>query len=233
MTAAARRGDGTRLQPGRATSEDGAMINYRAALLVLAAVALSACAAPSAASVPPGCDLSAAPPRWSQPTKEPRLTRVTVYRIESADPGAGRTVLDQPFAPAITRLAAPDDWTARLAESLSAKTGDKIQTEPARLKDGGYGLSVGGQDDPDITETLSYEGVEAVSADFSVDCERTVSGTFTSWTTVSFGGVTCAAADEPAEPLGRLARRYCPRTPAPLPSTIDDAIPFDGVPTAY
>lgn len=204
------------------------MITLKSALLVLAAMTSPACAAPgspapqaSSASVAPGCDLSGTRVRWSAPTRAPRLLRVTLFQdVREEDPAThtGVDLLNEPFTPAIGQVAAPDDWTARLATSLSAQTGDKIQSGVARAKDGEYGTLMGHQDDPGIPEILLYHGVETVAAGFTVDCGRTVSGTFTSWTAAEFGGVTCGQAEEPTEPLARLARRHCPRTPAPQAS---------------
>jgi hypothetical protein len=209
------------------------VINLKSALVVMAAMASASCAAPGSraplapqtsaapASVAPGCDLSGTRVRWSAPTREPRLIRVTLFQdVREEDPAThtGVDLLDEPFTPAIGQVAAPDDWTARLAASLSAQTGDKIQSGVARAKDGRFGTLMGHQDDPGIPEILLYHGVETVSAGFTVDCGRTVSGTFTSWTSAEFGGVTCGQVEEPAEPLARLARRHCPRTPAPQAS---------------
>lgn len=214
-----------------------------AALVVLAAVASAACAAPDSnppiagqpssapAGVPPGCDLSGTRVHWSKPTTQPRLTRVTLFRdgSEATTSPIGTEIFAEPFTPSIAHVAAPDDWTARLAKSLGAKTGAKIQTGPARVPDATFGL-MSNRDDPSIPESLLYEAVEVVSAGFTVDCDQqAVSGTFTSWTSANVGGVTCGELEEPAEPVGRLARRYCPRTPAPRPSTVD-AVPFDTVP---
>ncbi|MEV6597573.1 hypothetical protein AB0M36_11985 [Actinoplanes sp. NPDC051346] len=175
------------------------------------------------ATVPPGCDLSGARVEWSGHTTQPTLTRVYL------DSGKGvsetsTVVLDEPFTPAVTGVAAPADWLPRLARSLSAETGDEIHVESPVQKDGRIGF--GGQvDDPTIRETLSYQGVQAVSADFSVSCEQPVRGTLTAWTSMSVGGVTCSQIEPPAEELGRLARRYCPRTPTPGPPS--EAVPFD------
>lgn len=221
------------------------MINRKAAgvaLVVLTAVTAAACAAPGAnppipgrpsatpTSVAPGCDLSGTRVRWSKPTRQPRLTRVTLFRITPEDRAGltGAEVFAEPFTPSIAQVAAPDDWIARLAGSLSAETGGKVGTGPARVPDSTFGL-VGNPDDASIRETLLYEGAEVVSAGFAVDCDGTVSGTFTSWTATSVGSVTCGQLEEPAEPMGRLARRHCPRTPAPGQSPIDTA-PFDTVP---
>lgn len=221
---------------------DDAMINRKVAgvaLVILTAAASAACAAsganppisgrPSATptSVAPGCDLSGARVRWSTPTRQPRLTRVTLFRISPEDRAGltGTEVFAEPFTPSIAQIAAPDDWIARLAESLSAETGDKVGTGPARMPDSTFGL-VGNPDDGSIRETLLYEGAEVVSAGFAVDCDGAVSGTFTSWTATSGGGVTCGQLEEPTEPMGRLARRYCPRTPAPGQSPIDTVPPL-------
>ena len=221
------------------------MINRKVtgmALVLLTAVTSAACAAPGSGpptagppsatptSVALGCDLSGTRVRWSKPTRQQRLTRVTLFRIVREDPAShtGAEVFAEPFTPSIAQVAAPEDWTARLAESLSAETGGKVQAGPARVPDSTYGL-VGNRDDDSIPETLLYEGAEVVSAGFSVDCDGPVSGTFTSWTATSVGSVTCGQLEEPSEPMGRLARRYCPRTPAPRQSPID-AAPFDTVP---
>jgi hypothetical protein len=221
------------------------MINRKGAgvaLVVLTAATSAACAAPGSnppfsgrpsstpTSVAPGCDLSGTRVHWAKPTRQPRLTRVTLFRIVPGDPDShtGDEVFAEPFTPSIAQVAAPDDWTARLAESLSAETGDTVRTGPARVPDSNFAL-LGNRDDDSIPETLLYEGVEVVSAGFSVDCDGTVSGIFTSWIATSVGGVTCGQFEEPAEPVGRLARRYCPRTPAPRQSSID-AAPFDTVP---
>ena len=72
-------------------------------------------AAPPA--VPGGCDITATSLRWDgEPVGGERLTRVTFYRTadERATPGAGQSVLDEPFTTAVTELSAPADWTARL-----------------------------------------------------------------------------------------------------------------------
>src|SRR5690349_16212737 len=124
------------------------------ALVVLTAVASAACAAPGSSppdserpsstpiSVAPGCDLSGTRVRWSKPTTQPRLTRVTLFRDVDVDTSSpiGEEVFAEPFTPTIAQISAPDDWTARLAKSLSAKTGDKIQTGPARVPDSNFGL---------------------------------------------------------------------------------------------
>jgi hypothetical protein len=201
------------------------MIDHRAAAALLTTLSLAACAAPgtSPAVVPSGCD--AAEVRWSAPATQPRLTRVTLYR----DDGdlTGRVVLDEPFAPSITGVTAPAGWTSMLATSLGAETGMKIQTGRAELPDGGFGAFMEGPDDPGIPQTLLYEGVVSVSAEFTVACTPPVPGTFTSWTEVSVGALPCGRSVPPADPLGRLARAHCPATPAPRPSGHDDAIPFD------
>jgi hypothetical protein len=208
------------------------------ALAVLTAVASAACAAPGSSpsvpgrpsalptSVAPGCDLSGTRVHWSKPSRQPRLTRVTLFRTEDPDGRTGKEILAEPFTSSIAHVAAPDDWPARLAESLSAETGDKIQAGLATFPDRSFGL-MGTADDRSIPEILLYEAVEEVSAGFSVDCDRTtVSGVFTAWTSTSSGGVTCGQRELPAEPEGRLARRHCPRTPSPHQSSIDE-VPFD------
>lgn len=209
------------------------------ALVVLTAGVSAACAgpgsspailgqpSPSPTTVAPGCDLSGTRVRWSEPTKQPRLTRVTLFRIVPDDPAShtGQDVLDEPFTPSITQVVAPASWTALLAKSLSVKTGSTIQARPPSIKDGSYGFPMPQQNDASIPEKLLYQGVETVSANFSVDCDRTVSGTFTSWTSTNIGAVTCSHVTAPTEPLDDLARHYCRRTPSPHQSS-NDAVPF-------
>jgi hypothetical protein len=193
---------------------------------VVLMAAAAGCASPATTPatgptiVPPGCEPAATNLRWEKPAEQPRLTRVTLYRAisEKATPGAGQDLLNEPFTTAVTQVTAPASWIDRLAESLRAETGGDIHTGTAKLKDGGYSYTTGGLDDLSIPETLTYEGVQAVSVRFTVDCTIPVSGTFSAWTSMSLGGVTCGSALEPEEALGRLARRYCPRIPSPPPS---------------
>ncbi|GAA2650777.1 hypothetical protein [Paractinoplanes durhamensis] len=217
------------------------MINSRparVAAIVLATTATTACANPATpaqqppsapATVPAGCSPTDANVQWSKPTTESRLTAVSLFRTKD-DFGSGEEVLHEPFTPAVTQLAAPPEWIPQLAKSLSAKTGKKVQDSPARAADGGYSLISGSQDDPSITESLFYTGAELISATFTIACTPAVTGTFTSWTSAGVGGVTCAQFEPPAEPLGRLARRFCPRTPTAAPPS-EDAIPFVPDPT--
>ncbi|TWG12911.1 hypothetical protein FHX34_105779 [Actinoplanes teichomyceticus] len=193
-----------------------------ATLATLAAVAAAGCAAAGtagAAAVPAGCDPSGATVHWSTPVRQPRLTRVDLFASDAG--GTGTVVLDEPITASVAGVTAPDGWVAALAASLSTATGSTVRTGPVRLPDGGYSMLGGAQDDPSIPESLLYQGVETITADFTVDCAPPVTGTFTSWTTTGLGTVACAQADEPAEPLGRLARRHCPRTPAPHPPALD------------
>lgn len=81
------------------------------------------------------------------------------------------------------------------------------------MKAGAFATISGGRRDPSIPETLLYVGAEAVSATFAVYCAPPARGTLTAWTSMSYGGVTCGEIEAPAEPLGRLARQYCPRIP--------------------
>jgi hypothetical protein len=214
------------------------------AVAVLAAGATTGCTTPASGPslrsdpalsptvVAPDCRLPGARVGWSKLTRQPRLTRVTLFRIVPTDASThtGDDVFDTPFTPTITHVAAPAGWAAQLATSLSAETGGKVQAGTAHPAAGAFGVLTGGQDDAGIPETLLYEGVETVAATFSVDCERPVTGVFTSWTTTSRGGVTCGRAEPPADPLGRLARRYCPRTPSPDRSSSDPgpALTFPG-----
>ncbi|MEU4563102.1 hypothetical protein AB0F72_32365 [Actinoplanes sp. NPDC023936] len=207
------------------------MISRMLAALLVAALP-AACAAPGASpapdvAVPAGCTVSGV--RWSEPAFASRLTRVTVFGESTTVSPTGRTVLDEPFTSSITRLTAPDDWATALATSLSAASGRTVSSGPAVTEDGGYSLPGGSQDDPTIPEMLFYQGVQTVTADFGVDCGATpVSGTFAAWTDLTVGGVTCGGVEEPAEELGRQARRHCPRTPAPGRSAaVPDAVPFD------
>ncbi|GGQ62845.1 hypothetical protein [Couchioplanes azureus] len=190
----------------------------RAALVTLA---LAGCAGPDAPApartVPPGCDAAASRVEWSGYTKQPKLTSVRLYRGAAVTADPGTPVLEEPYVSAITGPTAPADWLARLATSLAAETGDEIHTEPAVLEDGVRWGSSGVLDDPSIEETLHYEGVQAVSAAFTVHCAPPVQGALTAWTTFSYGGVTCGQLEPPADELGRLARSYCPRTPVPGP----------------
>jgi len=197
------------------------------AFVVLAALVPAACARPSnspptpasssaPASTAPDCDISGARVHWSGYAKQPpRLTRVTLFRVVPEDPAThtGKDVLDEPLVPAIAGMAAPTDWLSRLAKSLGAETGDEIHAEPAQMKDGGFSTITEGRTDPSIPETVLYVGVEAVSASFAVDCAPPVRGTLTAWTSMSVGSVACGQIEAPAEPLGRLARQYCPSTP--------------------
>jgi hypothetical protein len=171
--------------------------------------------------VPSGCDLPGAGVRWSAPATSHRLTQVTLFRVvpEDAATHTGKVVLDEPLAPSVTGLTVPAHWPAELARSLRAETGHDVRSGPAVMADGGYTIPMdGGPEDPAIPETLWYAGVEAVSADFTVACAAPVSGTFTSWTTLDYGGVACGGSEQPIEPLGRLAIRFCPRTAPALPS---------------
>jgi hypothetical protein len=201
------------------------MINYRAGVAVLATLSAAACAAPGTtpAIVPSGC--APAEVRWSAPTTEPRLTRVTLS--EGPEDLAGRDVLNEPFAPSITGVIAPADWTGMLATSLGDETGTKVETGPAELPDGGYSFPMGATGVPGIPQSLFYEGVTSLSAEFTVSCATPVNGVFTTWTTIEVGGLQCGSFTPPEDPLGRLARVHCPATPAPLPSGYIDAIPFD------
>ncbi|MBB3094523.1 hypothetical protein FHR83_002175 [Actinoplanes campanulatus] len=157
--------------------------------------------------------------------KEPRLTQVTLQ--EDFEDPTGRVVLDEPFAPSIIGVTAPDDWVGVLAGSLAEETGTKVQTGPATLPDGDISFGVLGGEVPGIPQTLFYVGVERVSAEFTVACSTSVTGVFESWSTIDFGGVACGSFDEPQEPLGRLARTHCPATPEPRPSGYVDAVPFN------
>ncbi|MBG0569312.1 hypothetical protein [Actinoplanes aureus] len=208
------------------------MINYRVGIAVLAAVSAAGCAAPgttpavspSPVVVPSGCVPERV--RWSAPVTEPRLTQVTLHQ-EDGDM-TGRPVLDAPFTPSITGVNAPADWTRMLAASLSEHAGMKVKTGPAVLPDGGYGFPMQVTDDPAIPQTLFFEGATIVSAEFTVSCTTApVTGGFTSWTKVDFGGLACGSIDPPTEPLARLAIGYCPATAAPRPSGYIDAVPFD------
>ncbi|MEU4424408.1 hypothetical protein AB0F81_27630 [Actinoplanes sp. NPDC024001] len=201
------------------------MINYRAGAAVLAMLSTAACAAPGTtpATVPSGC--AATEVRWSAPVKEPRLTHVTLKQGDGDL--TGRVVMDEPFAPSITGVTAPADWTAMLATSLSDETGIKVETGPAVLPDGDIGFPMAVADDPSIPQPLFYEGVTSVSAEFTVSCATPVTGAFTSWTTIEFGGLACGHSAPPEDALGRLARPHCPATPAPRPSGYVDAVPFD------
>lgn len=192
------------------------MICRGVAVSVLVMLSVSACAAPDTgpATVPAGCE--ATDVRWSAPQTQPRLTRVTLYRGGAGMDG--RVVLDDPFTPAITGVTAPADWIGLLAVSLAAETGVKVETGPATLPDGGYGVGMGGADDPGIPYTLFYEGAVTVSAEFSVECSTPVTGVFTSWTTVEIGGLACGSFTPPQDVLGPLALTHCPATPAPRPS---------------
>ncbi|MEU8242674.1 hypothetical protein AB0C07_30840 [Actinoplanes missouriensis] len=212
------------------SGDDVAMIIRVLAALLVAALP-AACATPGdgegTPAVPAGCTTAGV--RWSEPSFASRLTRVAVFGERATVSPTGQPVLTDPFTTSITRLTAPDDWTTALAASLGAVSGRTLRSGPAVAEDGGYALLTGRQDDPTIPETLLYEGVETVTADFTVDCGGTpVSGTFTAWTDLTVGGVTCGGVDEPAEELGKRARAHCPRTPAPGSSAaVPDTLPFD------
>ncbi|WP_433833118.1 hypothetical protein ACQP2E_17975 [Actinoplanes sp. CA-015351] len=220
----------------------------RAAALALPVAILAACATPAAAPPPnpapttatpapvaSGCDPTAGI-HWSPPSTGAELIKVTVLDGRIAD---STVVLDEPVTTAITQVAAPETWTPALAASLSTEIGRTVRTGPAATGATRAILLAEVQDDPAIPELLLYEAAETVTAAFTVACTTPVTGTFTSWTATTGGSVTCGSRREPAEALGRLARRHCPRTPAPLgpaplgpaplgPAPLDPSAPVPG-----
>ncbi|MEV4643174.1 hypothetical protein AB0J80_38140 [Actinoplanes sp. NPDC049548] len=209
------------------------IIGRTAAAALVAGLMPAACADPGSApppsarpssahaSVPPGCAFAGARVQWSAYTKRPLLTQVTLFRLTD-DPASrtGTELLDEPVAPSISEVDAPAAWVPGLARSLSKETGDKVHAGPARLKDGGYGTVSRTPDDATIPESVLYVGVQAVSAGFVVDCAVPVRGTFHSWTSMDYGTVHCGSFEPPSDPLGRLARAYCPRTPSARPRSV-------------
>lgn len=170
---------------------------------------------PSVAGVPAGCDPGRSAVEWSGMVQEPVLEHVSLFAGHV--PGEGRSLLDSPVTAAITGLAAPDTWLPILAGRLASETSTDVQTvRPSTA----YGMDFGfsGEVNPDITESIVYQGVHRISATFTVDCEPKVSGTFTAWTETKTGGVMCGDRIPPEDLYGQAARRYCPRTPHPLPS---------------
>jgi hypothetical protein len=81
-------------------------------------------------------------------------------------------------------------------------------------------------------ESLLYQVVEVVTAEFTVACATPVTEAFTGWTRIEFAGLPCGRSRPPADRPGRAARTHCPRTPPPGAPTPSAAFPRLVVPSA-
>jgi hypothetical protein len=175
------------------------------------------CARPTAevVGVPAGCDPEKSPVEWSGIVQEPVLEHVSLFAGDVL--GEGRVVLDAPVTAAVTGVAAPETWLRILATELENVTGADIQIVRSSSS---YEMGIGswGAANSDIPESLAYMGVRRISAGFTVACTPAVSGTFTAWTETTASALMCGDQMPPEDLYGQAARKYCPRTPQPLPS---------------
>jgi hypothetical protein len=64
---------------------------------------------------------------------------------------------------------------------------------------------------PEQTPVVLYTGIGRISADFEVQCNPTVRGTFQAWSKTLAGGVACEyQPDGELDTFGRLALQLCP-----------------------
>ncbi|GAB1694341.1 hypothetical protein KRM28CT15_61440 [Krasilnikovia sp. M28-CT-15] len=193
----------------------------------------SACAGPTPQSavspaptpVPAGCQLSGTPITWGPRQTTPILTDATLVRQEELiGSSAGRKLLDQPFTPTITGVAAPASWLTDLAKSLKTATGQAVHTTSPSPDSQRFGVSSGGDAGQQV-HIIIYSGVDRVSAGFTVQCDPLVEGTFVGWSSAVVGGVACQYQPDLAyDAFARLALKYCPDpvTAPPSSAAVDD-----------
>jgi hypothetical protein len=182
-------------------------------LLVVPAVALAgACAqvdaTPAASPVPAGCEPTGSPLTWSPPRTTPILVEATLYgATELAAGTTGTSLLNQPFTPSITGVAAPASWLIALGNSLAQKTGKPVHTDAPSAEGQSFGVASG----PEQAPVVLYTGIDQVTADFDLQCNPTVRGTFHAWSKTLAGGVACEyQPDVQSDAFGRLALQLCP-----------------------
>lgn len=138
----------------------------------------------------------------------------------------GTKVLDNPFTPSITGVAAPASWLPALAGSWRKSTGRPVHTTSPSPKSESFGFGTLVVDDAEKPRLIIYTGVERVAADFEVHCNPTVRGTFLGWSVTVVGAVACQyQPDTEYDAFGRLALEHCPDPLTPPPSQ-----PVAGVP---
>jgi hypothetical protein len=197
--------------------------------VVLAGACAQVDATPAAAPVPAGCDPTANPLTWSSTRTTPILVEAARYgAAELAAGTTGTLLLNQPFTPSITNVAAPASWLIDLGNSLARETGKPVHTDAPSAEGQSFGMVSG----PEQTPVVLYTGVDQVSADFEVQCNPTVRGTLHAWSQTVAGGVACEyQPDVQLDTFGRLALQLCPPdllTPPPSDPVEGEQLP-DGI----
>lgn len=176
--------------------------------VVLAGACAQADATPAATPVPAGCEPTGDPLTWSPTRTTPVLVGAALHGAAGLAAGTtGTPLLNQPFMPSITGVAAPASWLVDLGKSLARETGKPVHTDAPSAEGQTFGVASG----PDQAPVVIYTGVEQVSADFEVQCNPTVRGTFHAWSKTEAGGVACEYEPEfQLDTFGRLALQLCP-----------------------
>lgn len=195
--------------------------------LALAGACARADATPPVAPVPAGCAPTGHLLTWSPARTTPILIEATLYKAgELAAGTTGTSLLNQPFTPSITGVAAPASWLTDLGSALARETKKPVNTSAPTAEGQSFGVASG----PEQVQIMLYTGVDQVSADFEVQCDPTVRGTFHAWSKTVAGGVACEyQPDLHLDTFGRLALDLCPNRPTPPPSDPVDAdeLPVD------
>lgn len=192
--------------------------------LMLAGACARAGAGPSDASVPAGCAPVGDRVAWSPARTTPMLVKADLYEIGDLAAGAtGTALLNDPFTPSISGVDAPAPWLAELGDSLTRHTGQPVHTDAPSAEGQSFGVLSTAQDGPAVL----YIGVNRISADFAVRCDRTVRGALTAWIKVVASGVSCGyTSGVQLDVFGREALKLCPNPPASPPAEPSDALEF-------
>jgi hypothetical protein len=193
-------------------------------VLLLAGACARTDAGPPVAPVPAGCAPTGDLLTWSPARTTAGLIEATLYGADALVAGkAGTPLLDRPFTPSITGVAAPASWLAELGSSLARETKKPVRTTAPSAEGQRFGMASG----PEPVPVVLYTGIDQVSADFEVRCDPVVRGTFHAWSKTLAGGVACEyQPDILLDTFGRLALELCPNRPTPPPSEPVDAEEF-------